>query len=205
MSAPREHAEHAAGHGEAAEDVDAGDRAHCCTGCRVASTRPGVFGGPAAGRDLGCRHSSPPTGCSPRRPCRPTALPPEPSSGTPWRTAPSSVAFPECRQWRTLVAQSRECFRCPARQPAAWMMGLPRLQLTRWSAPCFVESDCWIFVPPDPLRRGCGTTWVSAGVPAQGAGSGGFGTQGVRGGLRPEDQRLDDLFLAAAGPDRPGP
>jgi hypothetical protein len=29
-------------------------------------------------------------------------------------------------------------------------LGLPRVELTPWSAPCFVESDCWIFVPPDP-------------------------------------------------------
>jgi hypothetical protein len=40
---------------------------------------------------------------------------------------------------------------------------------------------------------------------AQGAGSGGFGAHGARGRLPPGDQRPDDLLLAAAGPDRPGP
>src|SRR3954470_6745983 len=37
---------------------------------------PGVLSGPAAGRALGCRHLMPPTGCSPRRPRRPTATAP---------------------------------------------------------------------------------------------------------------------------------
>lgn len=56
----------------------------------------------------------------------------------------------------------------------------------------------------EPLGALCGQAWVSAGVSAQGVGSGGGRAVGGRGGAGPGDQRAVDLHLAAAGADRSG-
>ena len=98
-------------------------RARCCTGCCITPPRPGVLAGWLLAGDLGCRHSSPPTDGSPRRPRRPTATAP-PSRrvghlGGPHR-APSH--FPSAGSGEPSSARSRESSRCRALQPAAWMM-----------------------------------------------------------------------------------